>query len=97
MVSSYEGFLAAMRREGYEIQTTRNILSFRLPGEGQERFTRTRTLGTDYTEEALKSRIGQPKKRPRRRTAQLQKMAVSICCLIFKVACKDAGQAMNVG
>ena len=72
-VSSYEEFLAAMRREGYEIQTTRNILSFRLSGEGQERFTRTRTLGTDYTEEALKSRIGQPQKRPRRRTAQLQK------------------------
>ena len=65
--------MAAMRREGYEIQTTRNILSFRLSGEGQERFTRTRTLGTDYTEEALKSRIGQPQKRPRRRTAQLQK------------------------
>ena len=72
-VSSYEEFLAAMRREGYEIQTTRNILSFRLSSEGQERFTRTRTLGTDYTEEALKSRIGQPQKRSRRRTAQLQK------------------------
>lgn len=72
-VSSYEEFLAAMRREGYEIQTTRKVLSFRLPGEGQERFTRAKTLGADYTEEALKERIGHPMKRPRRRAAQLQK------------------------
>ena len=73
MVSSYEEFLVAMRREGYEIQTTRKILSFRLAGEGQERFTRARTLGADYTEDALKNRIGQPQKRPHRRTAQFQK------------------------
>lgn len=53
-VSSYEEFLAAMRQEGYEIQTTRKVLSFRLAGEGQERFTRAKTLGADYTEEALK-------------------------------------------
>lgn len=44
-VSSYEEFLTAMRQEGYEIQTSRNILSFRLAGEGKERFNRTRTLG----------------------------------------------------
>ena len=72
-VSSYEEFLTAMRQEGYEIQTSRNILSFRLAGEGKERFNRTRTLGADYTEEAIKDRIGQPQKRPRRRTAPLQK------------------------
>lgn len=72
-VSSYEEFLAAMRREGYEIQTTRRALSFRLAGEGQERFTRAKTLGADYTPEALKERIDQPVKRPRRRTVQLQK------------------------
>lgn len=72
-VSSYEEFLAAMRQEGYEIQTTRKVLSFRLAGEGQERFTRAKTLGADYTEEALKERIGRPMKRPRRRSAQLQK------------------------
>ena len=32
-VSSYEEFLAAMRREGYEIQTTRKVLSFRLASD----------------------------------------------------------------
>lgn len=72
-VSSYEEFLATMRQEGYEIQTTRKVLSFRLADEGQERFTRAKTLGADYTEEALKERIGCPMKRPRRRSAQLQK------------------------
>lgn len=72
-VSSYEEFLAAMRREGYEIQTTRKVLSFRLASEGQERFTRAKTLGADYTQEAIQERIGQPVKRPRRRAAPLQK------------------------
>ena len=72
-VSSYDEFLAAMRREGYEIQTTRKALSFRLASEGQERFTRAKTLGADYTPEAIKERIGQPVKRPRRRAAPLQK------------------------
>ena len=72
-VSSYEEFLAAMRQEGYEIQTTRKALSFRLASKGQERFTRAKTLGADYTPEAIKERIGQPVKRPRRRAAQLQK------------------------
>ena len=72
-VSSYEEFLAAMRQEGYEIQTTRKALSFRLASEGQERFTRAKTLGADYTPEAIKERIGQPVKRPRRRVTPLQK------------------------
>ena len=72
-VSSYEEFLAAMRQEGYEIQTTRKVLSFRLASEGQERFTRAKTLGADYTLEAIKERIGQPVKRPRRKAALLQK------------------------
>ena len=72
-VSSYEEFLTAMRREGYEIKTTRKVLSFRLASEGQERFTRAKTLGADYTPEAIRERIGQPMKRPRRRAALLQK------------------------
>lgn len=63
-VSSYEEFLAAMRQEGYEIQTTRKALSFRLASEGQERFTRAKTLGADYTPEAIKERIGQPGEAP---------------------------------
>ena len=46
-----------LSREGYEIQTTRRVLSFRLTREGQERFTCAKTLGADYTPEALKERI----------------------------------------
>ena len=45
----------------------------RLAGEGQERFTRAKTLGADYTPEAIQERIGQPVKRPRRRAVPLQK------------------------
>lgn len=71
--SSYDDFLAAMRREGYEINTTRNALSFRLAGEGQQRFTRAKTLGADYEKDALLRRIGQPRKRPHRSVPQVRK------------------------
>ena len=51
---SYEGFLARMRREGYEIREGTN-LSFRAPE--QERFTRSYRLGDNYTLDALRSRF----------------------------------------
>lgn len=50
----FDDFLARMRTEGYEIKVGKN-LSFR--AVGQERFTRSKTLGADYTLEALKERI----------------------------------------
>lgn len=62
-----------MRREGYEINISRNALSFRLAGEGQQRFTRAKTLGADYEKDALLRRIGQPGKRPRRSASQAWK------------------------
>ncbi len=43
-----------MRTEGYEVKLDKN-LSFRAPGP--ERFTRLKTLGADYTPEALKERL----------------------------------------
>ncbi len=49
----YEDFLARMRSEGYEVKEGK-YLSFRAPG--QERFSRTNKLGTDYTKEALQER-----------------------------------------
>ncbi len=52
--SGFDDFLARMRAEGYEIKIGKN-LSFRAPG--QERFTRSKTIGADYTLEALKERI----------------------------------------
>ena len=52
--SSPEDLLAHLQREGYEIKREKYI-SARAPD--QERFTRLKTLGTDYTEEAVASRI----------------------------------------
>ena len=51
-------FLNLMKRAGYEVKTVRGGgISFRLTGQGQERFTRLKTLGADYTEEAVRERI----------------------------------------
>ena len=52
--SSLEDLLARLQREGYEIKRGKYI-SARAPD--QERFTRLKTLGADYTEEAVVSRI----------------------------------------
>ena len=43
-----------MAAQGYEIKQGK-FISFRAPG--QERFTRCKTLGENYTEEAITSRI----------------------------------------
>lgn len=43
-----------MRTEGYEVKVGKN-LSFR--ATGQERFTRSKAIGAEYTLEALKERI----------------------------------------
>lgn len=51
---SFEEFLSKMRNEGYEVNT-RGLLKFR--ATGQERFTRSRTLGTEYSEESLREKI----------------------------------------
>ena len=49
-----------MRREGYEVRQDGKYLKFRAVGAGQERYTRAKTLGADYTEEALRERVGKP-------------------------------------
>jgi len=45
-----------MEAQGYEIKKGKYI-SFRAPG--QERFSRAKTLGEDYAEEAIKQKISQ--------------------------------------
>ena len=61
-----EDLLARLQREGYEIKRGKYI-SARVPN--QERFTRLKTLGADYTEEAVAARIaGGP--RPSRKSRQ---------------------------
>ena len=53
-VSSFEELLQRLQAAGYEIKRGKYI-SCR--AQGQERFTRLKTLGTDYTEEAITERI----------------------------------------
>lgn len=53
-VSSFEELLQRLQAAGYEIKPGKYI-SCRAPG--QERFTRLKTLGADYTEEAIRERI----------------------------------------
>ncbi|WP_230399629.1 relaxase/mobilization nuclease domain-containing protein [Novisyntrophococcus fermenticellae] len=53
-VSDFEELLLQLEATGYEIKQGKYI-SCRAPG--QERFTRLKTLGADYTEEALTERI----------------------------------------
>ena len=50
----FDDFLRLMAAQGYEIKQGK-FISFRAPG--QERFTRCKTLGENYTEEAITSRI----------------------------------------
>ena len=66
--SSLEDLLARLQREGYEIKRGKYI-SARAPD--QERFTRLKTLGADYTEEAVVSRIAggpRPSRQPQQRS-----------------------------
>ena len=53
-VSSFEELLSRLQAAGYEIKPGKYV-SCRAPG--QERFTRLKTLGADYIEEAIRERI----------------------------------------
>ena len=50
----FDDFLRLLQEQGYEVKRGKYV-SFRAPG--QERFTRCKTLGEAYTEEAIKERI----------------------------------------
>ena len=65
-----EDLLRRLQREGYELKRGKYI-SAKAPG--QERFTRLKTLGADYAEEALTARIvGRPgpSRQPKQRTGR---------------------------
>ena len=62
----YDDFLRLMQEAGYGIKTGKYI-SFR--AKGQERFTRSKTIGENYTEERIKERIaGRTPRRSQRQT-----------------------------
>ena len=52
---SFQAFLRSLREQGYEVKTGVKHLAVRPPGK--ERFVRLRSLGDQYTEEAIKQRI----------------------------------------
>ena len=56
----YDDFLRLMQKNGYEIKQGK-YTSFR--AAGQQRFTRGKTLGTEYTEERIRERIAGSQKR----------------------------------
>ena len=73
--SNFADFLRLLQAAGYEIKPGKYI-SCRTPG--QERFTRLKTLGADYTEEAITERI----KGKRTRAAKVPKQERSISLVI---------------
>ena len=69
--ADFENLLRRLQREGYEIKRGKYI-SCRTPG--RERFTRLKTLGVDYTEEALAARIAgrsRPSHQPKQRNGKI--------------------------
>ena len=74
-VSSFEELLSRLQSAGYEIKPGKYV-SCRTPG--QERFTRLKTLGADYTEEAIRERI----EGRRTRTAKAPKAERGVSLLI---------------
>ena len=64
--------LSAIGRNINQIAKRRKYISTRAPN--QERFTRLKTLGADYTEEAVVSRIAggpRPSRQPRQRSGKV--------------------------
>lgn len=73
MAKDYDEFLKLMQDAGYEIKPGKYI-SFR--AEGQERFTRAKTIGENYTEERIKERI--QGRNPRKRQTQTGRKGISL-------------------
>ncbi len=74
-VSSFEELLSRLQTAGYEIKPGKYV-SCRAPG--QERFTRLKTLGADYTEEAIRERIEGRRTRAAKAPKQAAQRGVSL-------------------
>ena len=69
--ADFEDLLLRLQREGYEIKRGKYV-SCR--ASDQERFTRMKTLGADYTEEAITARIvgrSRPSRQPKQRSGKI--------------------------
>ena len=70
--ADFQDFLLRLQREGYEIKRGKYV-SCR--ASDQERFTRLKTLGIDYTEESITSQIAgasRPSKKPKQRDDRIR-------------------------
>ena len=52
---TFTQFISNLRKQGYEVKTGVKYMAVR--PQGKERFVRLKTIGDDYTEEAIKQRI----------------------------------------
>ena len=86
---NFDDFLVRMRQAGYEIKRGKYI-SFRAPG--QERFTRAKTLGADYAEQAICACL-EGRQRPTPAQKKTRKEYVNSINLLINIQAKiDAGK-----
>ena len=91
-VNSFEELLSRLQELGYEIKRGKYV-SCLVPG--QERFTRLKTIGADYTEDAIKERI--EGKRTRAAKAPQADRGVSLLIALKTVSKRRRAGAMNNG
>ena len=78
-----EELLVRLQREGYELKRGKYI-SARAPG--QERFTRLKTLGADYAEDALPARMAgraRPSRQPKQRGGRVSLLIVMMEIILY--------------
>lgn len=61
---TYATFLAALRKNGYEIKSGPNVKHTAVKTPGSSRFIRLSSLGENYTEEAIKRRLSEVRSAP---------------------------------
>lgn len=61
---TYATFLAALRKNGYEIKSGPNVKHTAVKAPGSSRFIRLSSLGENYTEDAIKRRLSEVRSAP---------------------------------
>ena len=84
-----------MRKEGYEVAQSSKLLKFR--AQGQERFTRSKTLGADYSLEALRDRVGKAKQPQRKKKIRLEKDTRINLLMDIQSRLQDVAPAWSAG
>ncbi|WP_430623034.1 relaxase/mobilization nuclease domain-containing protein [Histophilus somni] len=72
-VDNWNAFLEIMKAKGYEIKQGKHI-AFKY--KDKERFTRSKTIGEDYTKEKIKERIGNKQKLSSKKSIKTNKKSI---------------------